>query len=101
MFPRFLSAHYDGKIREGWGKVKSDYLALCVTGKGLEKEKLLGDIPMPKGTGLNMRDAIRQLFLDWGIDLDTLLCFNFDTTAALTGPQNGECVFKCVCVVCV
>lgn len=29
VFPLFLTAHYDGKIRQAWG-VKSDYLALCV-----------------------------------------------------------------------
>ena len=86
-----MSAHYDGKIWESWGKVKSDYMALCVTGKGLAKEKLLGDVPMPKGSGLNMLNAVCQLFMEWNIPFDHLIALNFDTTGSCTGPMNGKC----------
>ena len=52
VFPPFIKIHFDGKIRKQFGQ-KSDFLALCVTGKGLEKEKVLGDIPIPTGSGHN------------------------------------------------
>ena len=65
-------------------------MALCVTGKGLAKEKLLGDVPMPKGSGLNMATAVIQLFREWNIPLDHLIAVDFDTTATCTGPMNGD-----------
>ena len=89
VFPRVLTAHDDGKIRQQWG-VKSDFLALCVTGPGMEKEKLLGDIPLPKGTGKNMADATFQLFLAWKVE-NNIVAFGFDTTLSMTGPDKGVC----------
>ena len=91
VFPRFVEAHYDGKIREGWGG-KSDYLAVCVTGKGLSKEKLLGDVPIGKGTGRNMATATMQLLREWGLaklQPPTVIGICFDTTTTMTGWQSG------------
>ena len=51
VFPKFLEAH--------WG-TNNDFLGLCVTDARMEKEKLLGDVPIPKGSGLNMAMAILQ-----------------------------------------
>ena len=89
MFPLFLTAHYDGKIRKAWGQ-KNDYLALCVTGEGLNKEKVLGDVPIPKGSGRNMADAVLKLLEDWRIPLDRIIALSFDTTGSMTGPQQGK-----------
>ena len=93
MFPRFVQAHYDGKIRKSWG-VSSDYLALCVTGKGLDKEKLLGDVPIGKGTGRNMATASSRLLQEWGLDGKRLLAVGFDTTPSMTGWQSGIASFN-------
>ena len=87
MFPSFVEVHFDGKIRKQWG-LKNDFLAVCVTGKGMEKEKILGDIPIPKGTGRNMAQAAFQLLVEWGID-DRAFAVGFDTTSAITGPHSG------------
>ena len=87
VFPKFLEVHFDGKIRKHWG-TKNDFLALCVTGAGMEKEKLLGDIPIPKGSGLNMAMATLQLLIDWGI-FDRVIALCFDTTGSNTGPERG------------
>ena len=83
-----MEAQFDGKIRKSWGQ-KSDFLSVCVTGKGMEKEKLLGDIPLPTGTGANMAEAAYGLFCDWGIE-DRIGAFGFDTTTHNTGKDNGE-----------
>ena len=60
----------------------------------MEKEKLLGDIPLPKGTGKNMADATFQLFLAWKVE-NNIVAFGFDTTLSMTGPDKG--VWVCVC----
>ena len=91
VFPQFVEAHYDGKIRKCWG-VKSDFLALCVTGKGLAKEKVLGDVPIGKGTDRNMATASARLLREWGI-ADRVIAICFDTTASNTGWQSGANVF--------
>ena len=88
VFPQLLVAHLDGKIRKQWG-TKSDFLALCVTGKGLSKEKVLGDVPLPKGTGRNMATAAVNLFKEWGIDDDQVWGSGFDTTLSMTGHNQG------------
>ena len=69
--------------------MKSDFLALCVTGKGLSKEKLLGDVPIGKGTGKNMADATVKLLREWAI-ASRVIALCFDTTGTNTGPHQGK-----------
>ena len=87
VFPGLVQVHIDGKIRKSWGE-KHDFLAVCVTGEGMEKEKILGDIPMPRGTGLNMAEAAFKLLLDWGL-VKKVLAIGFDTTTSNTGRERG------------
>ena len=88
IFPILIEMHLDGKIRESWGE-KSDYVAVCVTGKGMKKEKFLGDVPIGKGTGRNMATAAVDLLRQWGI-ADRVVAICFDTTGSMTGPDIGE-----------
>ena len=88
VFPPFIKIHFDGKIRKQFGQ-KSDFLALCVTGKGLEKEKVLGDIPIPTGSGHNMSMAVVSLLEKWKLPKDAVIAFCFDTTTSNTGVNNG------------
>ena len=91
IFPVFLEIHFDGKIRKQWGQ-KNNFLALCVTGKGMEKEKVLGDIPIARGTGKNMASAVLQMLNDWGV-ADRVIALCFDTTSSNTGTNQGANVF--------
>ena len=88
VFPDLVQIHLDGKIRKVWGK-KNDYLALCVTGKGLSKEKILGDVPIGKGTGRNMATACFLLLVQWAL-ASRALAIGFDTTGSMTGPDIGK-----------
>lgn len=81
-------AHLDGKIRKN-GALPSDFLALCVTGKGLSKEKVLGDVPIGSGTGRNMSDAAIKLLREWCI-ANRIIAIGFDTTSSMTGHKNGK-----------
>merc|ERR550534_697539 len=83
MTAKLLELHFDGKIRKSWGE-KNDYLALCVTGPGMSKEKVLGDIPVPRGTGRNMSTAAVDILDEWGI-LRRAWALAFDTTPTNTG----------------
>ena len=87
VFPPILQVCIDGKIRKQWGQ-KIDFLAVCVTGKGMEKEKFLGDVPVPTGSGENMANATYRLLLDWAI-VDATKVFGFDTTTSMTGGKQG------------
>jgi hypothetical protein len=93
-----LEAHFYGKIRKQWG-AKNDFLALCVTGKGMDKEKILGDIPIPKGTGKAMAQAVVKMLREWGIDVvdvredgsgPIVIAICFDTTSSNTGVEKGN-----------
>jgi hypothetical protein len=85
-------AGYDGKIRKQWG-VKSDFIGLFVIGYGMEKEKVLGDIPIPEGTGKNMAEAVRDLFIAWGI-LSRVFGLCSDTTSSNLGRHIGKLKLK-------
>ena len=50
IFSKHLVAYFDGKRRKQRGQMY-DFLAVCVTGYNMEKEKLLGGIPISDGTG--------------------------------------------------
>lgn len=91
MFPAHIELHFDGKIRRQ-NREKFDFLALCVTGEGMEKEKLLGDIPMPTGSGHNMSLAANSMLEEWHIESDAVIALSFDTTSSNTGATNGESI---------
>ena len=97
-----MEAHFDGKIRKQWG-AKNDFLALCVTGKGMDKEKILGDIPIPKGTGKAMAQAVVKMLREWGIDVvdvrenetgPIVIAICFDTTSSNTGVEKGNLFWR-------
>jgi hypothetical protein len=81
-------AGHDGKIRKQWG-LKNDYIAVCVTGFGMAKEKILGDIPISKGTGELIAKAVWKLFTEWGI-ISRIFGLGFDTTSTNTGCDLGK-----------
>ena len=87
VFPQHLVAHFDGKRRKQHGEW-NDFLAVCVTGKGLEKEKFLGDIPIEKGTGKLIAENVYKLLSEWNIDWQ-VISLSFDTTSCNTGSING------------
>ena len=64
-------------------------MALCVTGPGMEKEKLLGDVPLPTGSGRNMATASADLLHEWRI-AERVIAMCFDTTSSMTGPKSGK-----------
>ena len=56
----------------------------------MAKEKLLGDVPLPKGMGANMANAACKMWRDWKIPFKRLIALGFDTTGTMTGSQQGE-----------
>ena len=60
----------------------------------MEKEKLLGDIPIATGSGHNMSVAVNTLLGEWGINGDSVIAFSFDTTSSNTGVVNGKKVVE-------
>ena len=84
-----MELHFDGKIRSHW-RERHDFLALSVTGEAMEKEKLLGDILIPTGSGHNMSVAVNTLLAEWGINSDAVIALSFDTTSSNTGVENGK-----------
>jgi len=64
VFPDHLVAHFDGERRKQRGQIK-DFLAVCVTGSGMDKEKLLGDIPISDGTGKQIAENVLKLLQEW------------------------------------
>ena len=54
----------------------------------MENEKLLREIPIPKGSGLNIAMAVLQLLIDWGI-FHRVIALCFVTTASNTGLERG------------
>jgi hypothetical protein len=88
VFPPNLFAQFDGKIRKSWGE-KFDYVALCVIGVAMEKEKVLGDMPIDRGTGENMAQSVNTLFHEWGI-ADRIIGVAGDTTSSNTGCDIGK-----------
>ena len=87
VFPRFLTCHFDGKLRKEWGK-KRDFIAICVTGFGIDKEKFLADAPLESGTGAAMAWEVFRVLEEWGID-DRVIAFSTDSTSSNTGIDNG------------
>ena len=88
VFPDFVVCHFDGKLRTAWGK-KSDYIAVCVTGHGMAKEKVLSDIAIKSGTGAAMAWSVFKVLEDWGIE-DRVIGISTDSTGSNTGSNNGE-----------
>ena len=87
VFPKFLTCHFDGKQRKEWGK-KHDFIAICVTGAGMEKEKFLADAPLESGTGAAMAWEVFRVLEDWAID-KRIIAFSTDSTSSNTGIDNG------------
>ena len=85
-----MEVHFDGKIRKQWG-LRNDFLAVCVTGKGMAKEKFLGDVPIPEGTGKKMAETVWKLLQDWGI-ASRMFAICFDTTSSNTGCERGNII---------
>jgi hypothetical protein len=88
VFAKHLQAGWDGKIRKQWG-IKSDFLGLNVIGYGMEKKKVLGDIPIPEGTGDMMASTVNRLLREWGI-WSRVFGIQFDTTSSNTGCNIGK-----------
>ena len=65
----------------------------------MEKEKILGDIPIPRGTGKAMAQAVVKMLREWGIDVvdvregedgPIVIAICFDTTSSNTGVEKGN-----------
>jgi hypothetical protein len=54
----------------------------------MDKEKILGDVPIPRGTRRNMAEAAFALFVQWVI-ADFIKGVSFDTTSSNTGSELG------------
>ena len=62
---------------------------MCVTGYGMEKEKVLGDIPVTLGTGKKIAETIFDTLKLWGIS-SNVVGLSFDTTSSNTGCHMGK-----------
>jgi hypothetical protein len=90
VFPPHLVANYDEKKRKQYNE-KFEFLAVCVTGWGMAKEKVLGDVPISRGTGKNMAVASMDLFKQWGI-ANNIIGLGHDTTSSNTGAWTGKII---------
>ena len=54
----------------------------------MEKEKLLGDIPISDGTGKQIAQNVFKLLKDWNIEKN-IVGLSFNTTSANTRSENG------------
>ena len=91
-----LVVHWDGKMmRDGTNlddpKTNVDRLAVCVTGRNIEK--ILGIVKITSGTGHGQAqaNATFQLLNVWEVSQD-IIGLSFDTTASNTGSVRGACV---------
>ena len=77
-------------MTEKSGKVldTSDFIAVCVTGEGMKEEKVLGDVPIPHGTGRAMADAVIQLLALWGLE-ERVIAVGIDSCFGNMGPIKG------------
>ena len=58
----------------------------------MDKEKLLGDLPISHGTGKQIAENIFQLLQDWNIG-KKIIRLSFDATSANAGCENGANVY--------
>lgn len=86
-FPLHLAAPFDGKRRKQREQML-DFLAVCVTGYGMDKEKLLGEIPISDGIGEQIVQNVLRLLQEWNIEKN-IVGLSFDTTSAITGSETG------------
>ena len=82
--------HFDGKKRLDpvTGEMK-EYVSICVTGPGMEKEKFLMDLAVENGTGREVAEAVYRALVAWKI-IFRIVALSFDTCSVNTGVHEGN-----------
>ena len=89
-FPDFLQVFFDGKQRKDAATgVKSECVSVAVKGPTKEKEKLLGDDMLEKGTGAQVGAAVKAFIDEWQL-ASKIVGVNYDTCSVNTGRDQGR-----------
>ena len=67
---------------------KKEYVAIAVSGPGMEKEFFLQDVMVESGTGTQVSGAVVQALIEWAILL-RIIALAYDTCSVNTGVTNG------------
>ena len=92
--PNKVCVHWDGKTLQKKGKIKSNRVAVHISGLGSETEqvqKLLGIPEAPSGGGADEFSIVDKALEKWGVSGEAVVGMVFDTTASNTGKNNGCC----------
>ena len=90
--PDLVSLHWDGKTLTIKGKIKSNRIAVYLTGTdGQRYRKLLGIPETPSGSGEAEAGVVKKALMDWDVKKE---CINlvFDTTSSNSSPEVGACM---------
>ena len=90
--PQQVSLHWDGKTLKMKGKIKSNRVAVYISGTDGEKVRKLLGIPETKdGSGKEEAVVIKQAMVKWDVKGQ---CINlvFDTTSSNSSPSVGACM---------
>ena len=90
--PGLVSLHWDGKTLTVRGKIKSNRIAVYLTGTdGQKYRKLLGIPETPSGSGEAEAKVVKKAMMDWDVKEQ---CINlvFDTTSSNSSPEVGACM---------
>ena len=90
--PELVSLHWDGKTLTVRGKIKSNRIAVYLTGTdGQRYRKLLGIPETMSGSGAAEANVVSKTLIDWDVKKE---CINlvFDTTSSNSSPEVGACM---------
>ena len=69
--------------------MKGECVSVAVKGPTMDKEKLLGDDSLEKGTGTQVGAAVKAMINEWDL-ASKIIAINFDTCSVNTGRDLGK-----------
>ena len=89
-FSDWLQLFFDGKQRKDVATgVRSECVSVAVKGPTMDKEKLLGDEVLERGTGVQVGAAVKALIDEWQL-ANKIVAINYDTCSVNTGRDQGK-----------
>ena len=85
-----MQVFFDGKQRKDAATgVKAECVSVAVKGPTMEKEKLLGDDMLEKGTGAQVGAAVKAFIDEWQL-ASKIVGISYDTCSVNTGRDQGK-----------
>ena len=89
--PDCVSVHWDGKVLILKGKIKTNRVAVSVTGVNTERVRKLLGVPDCQGhSGKDESEVVKDVLISWDIR-DQVVNLEFDTTASNSSGVVGAC----------